>query len=103
MQIPNEWRTTKERGLHARHDCEINDEKTESFSLSYLFEVDSDGDVVELGPVLEGGRLPPRLLAVDGRTDRVRLVRVRSVAHPALVPPRVHAVHLEHFRYHSTV
>ena len=61
---------------------------------SYLLEVDGDGDVVELRPVLEGGRLPPRLLAVEGRAGRVRLVRVARVAHPALVPPRVHAVHL---------
>ncbi len=52
--------------------------------LKHVLEIDGDGDVVELGAVLEGWRLPPGVgVAVDGRFDAVGFVGLAGVAHAA--------------------
>jgi len=49
-----------------------------------LFEVERDGDRVELSSVGNGRTLPPAIAAVDGKLDWVTIRRARLVADAAL-------------------
>jgi len=56
------------------------------FPSSNLFEVERDGDPVELSSVGDGRTLPPAITAVDGELDRMSISGARPITDATLDP-----------------